>query len=217
MTVLVFLTACSGSRPEANAGPTENSPSQLDDGEPRPNTEGDQTNDGATTTLRTTSETQASGSPSDGSVEITECDIAPSISAETPSDLYAVGNLDDEQLCMGPTSVAGPVIESTSWFFVNETLPAIGVTFTEDGLEPLNDLASECFQKTLVCPTGRAAIVIDGTVIIAAEVQAPSFNGDITISGFEGMDPFEVEELSDRLGDFTAFLQIRPVLTTSAA
>jgi len=52
------------------------------------------------------------------------------------------------------------------------------------GIDDFNALATECFNRTVGCPTGRVAIEIDGKVVTAPTVQVATFQRDaITISG----------------------------------
>lgn len=62
----------------------------------------------------------------------------------------------------------------------------INLTLTPDGIDRFNLLATECFNRTSLCPTGRAAILLlpDMVVLSAPNVNAQRFEADqISISG----------------------------------
>jgi len=53
-----------------------------------------------------------------------------------------------------------------------------------DGIGQFNAIAGQCFAKLSTCPTGQLAIVLDGRVLSAPEIQQASFEADrIQISG----------------------------------
>lgn len=58
------------------------------------------------------------------------------------------------------------------------------------GIDAFNALAGECYSRTQACPTGRMAIVLDGTVLTAPDVLEPRFERD----GIQIVGDFTAEE-----------------------
>jgi preprotein translocase subunit SecD len=53
-----------------------------------------------------------------------------------------------------------------------------------EGIDLFNAAATECYNTTVACPSGRLAMVLDGTVISAPNVNTPYFERDrVEISG----------------------------------
>lgn len=100
---------------------------------------------------------------------------------------------------LGPVEVDGSAVESAtaadgggtgSW--------SVALELTVDGIVPFNALAGECYDGAATCPTRQLAIVVDGTVISAPSINAPTFERDqITISG--AFTQKEAEALAERL------------------
>jgi preprotein translocase subunit SecD len=64
---------------------------------------------------------------------------------------------------------------------------------TTDGRGTFNQLASACFTRQQNCPIGQLAIVLDGVVQSAPQVEAASYPNTITISG-QGAGAFSESE-----------------------
>jgi preprotein translocase subunit SecD len=88
---------------------------------------------------------------------------------------------------LGPVAVDGNGIvratavvnESTGEAVVNPLL-APGSA----GLDAFNAVAAACYGRGPTCPTGRIAVVLDGVVLMAPAIRAPSFAADqLQISG----------------------------------
>jgi preprotein translocase subunit SecD len=69
---------------------------------------------------------------------------------------------------------------------------AVSVTFTDTGAQAFDALAAESYPKS--APENRVAIVLDGVVVSDPAFQAPSFSGDVQITG--DFTQSEAEELS---------------------
>ena len=52
-----------------------------------------------------------------------------------------------------------------------------------DGEDVWNNLAGQCYNRETACPTGQIAIELDGELQSVAEVQVPTFSGNVQISG----------------------------------
>jgi preprotein translocase subunit SecD len=63
-----------------------------------------------------------------------------------------------------------------------------------DGIGLFNGVAAECYAAQPSCPSGRLAIVLDGRVISAPQIQTPTFEADrVQITG----GPFSEREAKD--------------------
>jgi hypothetical protein len=49
------------------------------------------------------------------------------------------------------------------------------------GEDRFNALASECFMRSQVCPTGRMAIVLGNRIVAAPTVQTATFSGYVQL------------------------------------
>ena len=83
--------------------------------------------------------------------------------------------------------------------------------FTQAGIDALNDAALKCFSREPDCPTGRLAIVLNGTVASAPTIQTAEFERDqIVISG-DFTFP-EAVEISAQLSDDASAISFQPVI-----
>ena len=136
----------------------------------------------------------------------------PTIARAEDAVVYAgYENPDDEneittRYRLGPAQLDGDAIEDA-----NATSPNFAdfVIFLDiksgEPNDQLNALAAECFNGLPSCPTGpagrgRLGITLDGRVEFAGAVQAPSFDGTVTLSGNYGQDEAEQIELALRYG-----------------
>ncbi|GJM38317.1 MAG: hypothetical protein DHS20C19_16840 [Acidimicrobiales bacterium] len=75
-------------------------------------------------------------------------------------------------------------IESAYAHFADRWTISLTLHAGSPGIDDFNGLAGDCFALTPRCPVGLIAIVVDGTVVSAPTVNAPTFDRDqITISG----------------------------------
>ncbi len=119
------------------------------------------------------------------------CDIAGT--TPTDDDVYAdYVVLDDEEgnrTCLGPALLRGDTLESADVGFDGLATWSVSPIFKSGpgGIDQFNSAAEQCYAASpnpLICPSGRLAIVLDGKVISAPNIQQPSFARDqIQISG----------------------------------
>ncbi len=134
--------------------------------------------------------------------------------------------------CLGTTLLTGTAVETASAGLGGQLVSAWQVLPVfkggAEGIDLFNAAAAECFNATAVCPPttsdnsgrgiGRLAIVLDGEVISAPAINAPSFGADqIVISG-----AFEEETANDlatalRFGSLPVQLEAQDTRTVSAA
>jgi hypothetical protein len=149
--------------------------------------------------------------------------------AEMGSSAYDVPGAEGTCYALGDVLLGNPLLRAAGVFAsfggigeaidggqTSTSLPeetyGVTLTFTSDGIEQVNALASQCFAREPRCPTGQLAIVVDGEVLSAPTIQQPEFGTDqIDVSG--DFTESEAEELA-------AALQPRPgtgtVTTTTA-
>jgi preprotein translocase subunit SecD len=88
---------------------------------------------------------------------------------------------------LGPTALTGDTLSTASAALTPSGVEwEVRPTFKggEDGIDQFNAVAGECFAGAATCPTRQLAIVLDGAVISAPEIQQPEFQRDqITITG----------------------------------
>lgn len=85
---------------------------------------------------------------------------------------------------LGPAQLIGSIVEDANAQLDQAGQWLVALTLREDGIVAFNEQASECFERSAVCPTGQLAIVLDSEVRSAPTVQQGSFERDgIVISG----------------------------------
>jgi len=94
---------------------------------------------------------------------------------------------------LGPTDVTGEVFNNDAQAVIQngEWIVTVGLRSGADGEDLWNALAAQCYNGTSTCPAqsgsssgrGQMAIELDGVVISAPVVNAPSFNGEVSITG----------------------------------
>jgi preprotein translocase subunit SecD len=95
---------------------------------------------------------------------------------------------------LGPAGGTGEVFSSNSAEAVlnnGEWSVTVGLRGGSDGEDIWNALAAQCYNGTATCPPqagdssghGQMAIELDGVVISAPSVNAPSFSGNVSITG----------------------------------
>jgi len=91
----------------------------------------------------------------------------------------------DATQVLGPSVVGGEAIESASIGDDAQTGQwVVRPIFSTAGIQAFNKVAAQCYAKESSCPTGQLAIVVDGQLVSAPEIHAPSFSGDqIQLSG----------------------------------
>jgi preprotein translocase subunit SecD len=92
---------------------------------------------------------------------------------------------------LGPTFLTGDGVESAQAVFSQQSGWTVELVLKPGaaGIDTFNEWAAKCYNGTPECPSsgasrGRVAIVLDGIVKSAPQINAPSFSRDqITISG----------------------------------
>jgi preprotein translocase subunit SecD len=108
-----------------------------------------------------------------------------------------LGEFDGDQEVLryqlGPTAATGDILGGASAQLASLGQWQVAVQVQGDRIDEFNRIASACFNRQPVCPTGQLAIVLDGRVVSAPNINAPSFAPDaISISG-----DFAEEEAKD--------------------
>ncbi len=95
------------------------------------------------------------------------------------------GGIPECRLVLGRTMLTGAALETAdSTFQPPEWFVRPVFRSGEDGIDLFNIAANECYNQTAVCPTKQLAIVLDGVIESAPNIQASYFEREsITISG----------------------------------
>jgi len=86
---------------------------------------------------------------------------------------------------VGPVALTGAALD-TARATLSGTQWVVNPVFKggEQGIGLFNAIASQCYSKAAVCPTGQLAIVLDGRVLSAPVIQEASFTADqIEVTG----------------------------------
>lgn len=75
---------------------------------------------------------------------------------------------------------------------------SVQLTLSDAAVRSFNGLAAGCLQLAPRCPTGRVAMVLDGEVVTAAEVQDSSYRRDAFVLSGE-FDRTDAERIAVRL------------------
>ncbi len=130
---------------------------------------------------------------------VLEGETTPEATAAEPSVLdLETPTGGTERLTLGPAPLIldqvsnpgkrliGDALESATAQFNGSQGWIVAPTFHSGspGIDDFNNLATQCFNRTIECPSGRIAIEIDGEVASAPNVQTSNFErSGITISG----------------------------------
>ncbi len=118
---------------------------------------------------------------------------------------------------LGPAGALGRDIAGAQATF-RQPQWTVDLQFTNEGIVGFNNLAAACFNGQPTCPTGQAAIVLDGTVVSAPSIQTAEFKPDqVQISG--NFDEKEAKDLALvlRFGALPVQLEQASVSTVSAS
>ena len=78
---------------------------------------------------------------------------------------------------LGPAAATGTIVETASAEISQAGEWSVQLTIKGgDSIDTFNAIASECFDKTETCPTGRLAIVLDSEVVSAPTIQQAVFD-----------------------------------------
>jgi len=126
------------------------------------------------------------GSPTGSDVSTSS--LAPATMGD-PADPIAtiiVQNTDGSEIYqLGPSFATGEVFNNDAKADIISGGWGVRVTLKggSTGADLWNVGAAQCFARSTVCPTGRMAIVLDGVVQSAPNVNQPSFSGGVDITG----------------------------------
>ena len=103
-----------------------------------------------------------------------------------PTATIIVQNTDGSEIYqLGPSFATGEVFNNDAKADIITSGWGVRVTLKSgsSGADLWNIGAAQCFAKSMTCPTGRMAIVLDGVVQSAPSVNQPSFSGGVDITG----------------------------------
>ena len=102
-----------------------------------------------------------------------------------PGQTVYAGQKDGLIYLLGPTGATGEVFTNEATAQIDAGGWAVSVNLRDGaaGEDQWNALAKQCFEGGEGCPSKQIAISLDGEVISAPVVQAPSFNGSVQITG----------------------------------
>lgn len=85
---------------------------------------------------------------------------------------------------LGPAEATGDILRTASAELYQLGQWQVGVEVRGDRIDEFNQIASTCYSGAPTCPTKQLAIVLDGRVVSAPSINAPSFRADeISITG----------------------------------
>lgn len=178
-----------------------------------------------TTTAGTTTSSSATTVTTTGEPSADLCPV-PEPDEDDPTQPVLVPELDDEgeaETCyqLGPSLLTGAALSTaraelntgTGQWVVNPVFKG-----GQNGIELFNKAATECFTGTQTCPTKLLAIVLDGVVVSAPQIQQAQFERDqIQISGSFNERDAKNLALVLRYGALPVRLEPQTVQTISAS
>ena len=108
---------------------------------------------------------------------------------DEPEEPVTLAEYDDEgnevaRYRLGPAEATGEILSGASAQLQGVGQWAVGVEVRGSRIDEFNAIAADCFNGAPTCPTRQLAIVLDGRVVSAPSINAPSFAADaISISG----------------------------------
>jgi preprotein translocase subunit SecD len=108
---------------------------------------------------------------------------------DDPDQPVTLGEYDDDgnevaRYRLGPAEATGEILSSANARIEQLGQWTVAVQVRGDRIADFNVIAAECFNGGPSCPTRQLAIVLDGRVVSAPSINAPSFDADgISISG----------------------------------
>lgn len=124
--------------------------------------------------------------------------------ASDPTETEILPMLEGGSCDVGPAAGTGDVFEadptvelrSYGWVVTASLRPGA------EGEDVWNALAARCYAGDDTCPTKQLAIVLDGQVVSAPTLNAPSFSGSVEVSGAFAEE--SAHQLADALGTGTS-------------
>ncbi|MEI7505839.1 MAG: protein translocase subunit SecD [Actinomycetes bacterium] len=126
------------------------------------------------------------GSPTGSDVSTSSLAPATMGDPADPTATIIVQNTDGSEIYqLGPSFATGEVFNNDAKADIISGGWGVRVTLKggSTGADLWNVGAAQCFAKSTICPTGRMAIVLDGVVQSAPNVNQPSFSGGVDITG----------------------------------
>lgn len=121
----------------------------------------------------------ATGSPVDAAVTANPLD-------NLPDGVEILAGRDGFTYLVAPAGATGQVFDNTAAADIQngQWTVVVGLRRGAEGEDLWNALATLCYNRDELCPTGQVAIVLDGVVISAPVVQEPVFTGgQVQITG----------------------------------
>jgi preprotein translocase subunit SecD len=85
---------------------------------------------------------------------------------------------------LGPTEATGDILRGANAELFELGQWQVAVQVRGDRIDQFNDIASRCYNGSPECPTRQLAIELDGRVVSAPAINAPSFDPDqVSITG----------------------------------
>lgn len=148
-------------------------------------------------------------------------DPAPVIPSTPGAELLSTR--DGNALCVGPAQGTGEVFSRGSAETTSHTGWGVSVGLRGDGQAIWNDLAAQCYNTTPTCPStqpgvrGQIAIVLDGVIQSAPQVNQTNFTDGVAISG--SFTRSEADSLASVLnrGAFPVEVEAQEARTVSAS
>ncbi len=130
---------------------------------------------------------------------------------------------DGPPVCVGPVAGTGEVFARGSAELTSQQGWGVAVELRGDGQSVWNNLATQCFNTTPLCPStvpglrGQIAIVLDSVVVSAPQVNQPNFTDVVAITG--NFSRGEAEDLVGVLnrGAFPVEVEAQEARTVSAS
>lgn len=110
------------------------------------------------------------------------------IEDDDPEQPVTLGQFEDgtetARFRLGPAAATGEILSGASAQLEGVGTWVVGVRVRGNRIDEFNAIAAQCFNGAPTCPTRQLAIVLDGKVVSAPSINAPSFAADaISISG----------------------------------
>lgn len=170
-----------------------------------------------TTTGSTSPDTTVVIGPT-SSLPVDENGLPIAISDPTTAQFLPTFGANPPEYCyVGPAQGSGEVFKDNATATVLNGGWGVVVDLRDGaaGNDVWNSLASQCYYKDTTCPTGQLSIELDGSLQSVANVNEPSFNGSVQISGSFTQD--EAKQLARVInsGSLPVALQLQSVQNVS--
>lgn len=177
------------------------------------------------TTTTTVAEEPAEDEPAEETpppTSLEELELTPA-EDDIPEEPVTLAQYDDDgnevaRYRLGPAEATGEILSGASAQIQGVGQWAVGVQIRGDRIDEFNAIAGTCFNGAPTCPTRQLAIVLDGRVVSAPSINAPSFSpDDISISGDFTEDEAKDLALVLRYGSLPVELEAQQTQSISAS